>query len=350
VLHYEGFMTDVTERKMAEALQERYRAVTDSASDAIISSDSAGHIVGWNLAAETIFGYCASEVMGQPLTVIMPAAAQQGHLAGVARVRAAGEPRLVGRTVESEGQHKDGRRFPVEFSISDWKVADEQFFTAVLRDITERKQAQDELRRAKDALEASNLELQESLAREEILARTDGLTGLCNRSHFEELAAREFRSAVRYERALAIIMIDVDNLKEINDTLGHAAGDEVLALIGRMAVAHTRAADIIARLGGDEFILLLPETTAEQALPIANRLVASVATTPGPNAGPARCVTLSAGIAELQRKPIDTSVELVVQRADKALYRAKAAGRNQARLFASAAEDGSAPDEGQNAE
>ena len=279
----------------------------------------------------------------------MPAAAQEGHLAGVSRMRAAGEQRVVGRTVESEGQRKDGSQFPVEFSISDWKVADEQFFTAVLRDITERKQAQDELRRAKDALENSNLELQKSLAREEILARTDGLTGLCNRIYFEELAAREFRSAVRYERALAIIMIDVDNLKEINDTLGHAAGDDVLTLIGRTALAHTRAADIIARLGGDEFILLLPETTAEQALSIADRIVAGVAATPVGKSGQTLHVTLSAGIAGLRRKPIDTSVEMVVQRADRALYQAKSEGRNRARLFASKTEAWASQEEGQDA-
>jgi len=354
VLHYEGFMTDVTERKRAEeALQEsqaRYRAVTESASDAIISSDGRGHIVGWNLAAETIFGYCASEAIGQPLTIIMPSAWQHGHAVGLARLQGGSQPRVVGRTIELEGRRKDGSQFPVEFSLSDWQVADEHFYTAVLRDITERKRGEEELRRAKEALETTNVELQRSLAREETLARTDGLTGLYNRVYFDELATREFQAAVRYERALAVMMIDVDHFKRVNDTLGHAAGDEVLALIGRTAAAHTRAPDVMARLGGDEFILLLPETTAEQALPIADRIVAGVAATTIRDPGQELTVTLSAGISELRREPLDTSVEQVVQRADKALYQAKAAGRNRTRLFDSATEDGAALNKGRHAQ
>jgi two-component system, cell cycle response regulator len=279
----------------------------------------------------------------------MPGAWQEGHLAGLARMRGGGVYRVVGGTTEMEGQRKDGSQFPVEFSLSDWQVADQHFYTAVLRDITERRRGEEELRRAKDTLEATNVELQRSLAREETLARTDGLTGLYNRIYFDELATREFHAAVRYGRALAVMMIDVDRFKQVNDTLGHAAGDEALALIGRTAAAHTRAADVMARLGGDEFILLLPETTAEQALPIADRIVAGVAATPLRDPGQGLTVTLSAGISELRREPMDTSVEQVVQRADKALYQAKAAGRNRTRLFDSAAEDGSALNKGRHA-
>jgi diguanylate cyclase (GGDEF)-like protein len=205
--------------------------------------------------------------------------------------------------------------------------------SAIALDDTGLRQAQDELRGAKEALETANQQLQQSLAREETLARTDGLTGLCNRVYFEELAIREFHAAVRYQRALAIMMIDIDNFKRVNDTLGHAAGDEALRLLARTAAAHTRAADVIARLGGDEFILLLPETTAQQALPIADRIVTSVAATPIGDAEDALAVTLSVGIAELRRKPMDDQVEQVVQRADRALYQAKADGRNRTRVF-----------------
>ncbi|MGZ5178404.1 MAG: GGDEF domain-containing protein, partial [Burkholderiales bacterium] len=136
--------------------------------------------------------------------------------------------------------------------------------------------------------------------------------------------------------------IDIDNFKRVNDTLGHAAGDEALRLLARAAAAHTRAADVIARLGGDEFVLLLPETTAQQALPIADRIMASVAATPIGDAADALAVTLSIGIAELRRKPMDDRVEQVVQRADRALYQAKADGRNRTRVFDSGTEDASA--------
>jgi PAS domain S-box-containing protein len=268
-------MTDVTERQRAEeALQEsqaRYRAVTESASDAIISSDGRGQIVGWNLAAETIFGYCASEVMGQPLTIIMPSAWQHGHAAGIARLQGGGKPRVVGRTVELEGRRKDGSPFPVEFSCQ--MAGGRRTLLYSWFAYHRSKTGDEELRRAKGL--NPMLSCGAPAGKPWI-----GLTGLYNRIYFDELATREFHAAVRYERALAVMMIDVDHFKQVNDTLGHAAGDEVLALIGRTAAAHTRAADVMARLGGDEFILLLPETTAGEALPIADRIVAGVAATP----------------------------------------------------------------------
>jgi diguanylate cyclase (GGDEF)-like protein/PAS domain S-box-containing protein len=196
-----------------------------------------------------------------------------------------------------------------------------------------RRQAEDELRRSKEALEATHLDVQKSLAREEILARTDGLTGVRNRFSFEELAVREFASAVRYGRALSVMIFDVDNLKSINDTSGHAAGDRALVLVAQAATRHTRDADVLARYGGDEFIVLLPETSASQALLVAERIRARVQSGPVGNGGNPVAVTLSIGIAELRRGPMDASVEQMVQRADKALYQAKAEGRNRSVVF-----------------
>jgi PAS domain S-box-containing protein len=124
--------------------EERYRAVTHSATDAIISADSAGNIVHWNQGAETIFGYSGAEVIGQPATLLMPSCFQEGHLAGMARMRAGGESHVLGKVVEMEGVRKDGSKCPVELSLSAWLVDDLRYYTAIIRDVTERKRAEEE--------------------------------------------------------------------------------------------------------------------------------------------------------------------------------------------------------------
>ncbi len=108
-------------------------------------------------------------------------------------------------------------------------------------DITERKQMEEELRGAKNHLEAALLKLQQSLERETLLANTDGLTGLCNHRHFFELAAREFQAAVRYQHPLAFVMFDLDYFKQINDALGHTAGDKLLVEVAHIAASQVHA-------------------------------------------------------------------------------------------------------------
>ncbi|MGZ5178403.1 MAG: sensor domain-containing diguanylate cyclase, partial [Burkholderiales bacterium] len=275
VLYYEGFMTDVTERKRAEEERDRLAAIVESSEDAIIGKTLDGVITSWNVGACRLYGYSPEEAIGKSVAFLVPPDRIDELPSILSRLRAGQKVAHL----ETLRIRKDGT--PVDVVITGSPIRDEAGMvtaaSSIALDVTGRRRAQDELRRAKDALETTNLELQRALAREEALARTDGLTGLYNRIYFDELATRAFRAALRYQRPLAIMMIDVDNLKGINDTLGHAAGDEALVLIGRTAAAYTRAADLIARLGGDEFILLLPETSAQQAVPIADRIVASVA-------------------------------------------------------------------------
>ena len=204
------------------------------------------------------------------------------------------------------------------------------------RNITERKQADEELHRAKDDLETTLLKLQKSLEREKLLANTDGLTGLCNHRHFFELATREFQAAVRYQHPLAFVMFDLDYFKQINDTLGHTAGDKLLAEVAQIAASQVRASDLIARYGGDEFIVLLPYASAQQALAVAERIRAGVAAIPVDvfrNDKEPFTITLSIGIAEMRHEPADDNVERIIQRADDALYEAKRSGRNRTVVF-----------------
>jgi PAS domain S-box-containing protein len=158
-----GSWVDITDRRGAEEAlrvsEERFRALAVTANDAIIAADSHGDIAYFNPGAERIFGYPATEVDGKPLTVLMPDRLRDAHRAGIARYLATGEARVVGKTVELAGRKKDGTEFPLELSLASWQRGSEIAFTAIIRDITERKEAEETLRRHTAQLEASNAEL-----------------------------------------------------------------------------------------------------------------------------------------------------------------------------------------------
>jgi diguanylate cyclase (GGDEF)-like protein len=202
-----------------------------------------------------------------------------------------------------------------------------------LIDITERKQVEEELRHAKSALEMANLELQRILQHEKLLACTDGLTGLYNRRHFFKLAEREFQAALRYHQPLALMMFDMDDFKWVNDTFGHLAGDNLLVNVAQTTVRHVRSVDVVARYGGDEFIVLLPKASARQAFSIGERIRAAITAIVVESAKELFTVRLSIGIAEVQQEPVDENIEHVIQRADRALYKAKRLGRNRTVIF-----------------
>ena len=118
----------------------RFRAVTESSAAAIVTTDSAGSIAGWNQAAEVIFGYTAAEIMGQPLELLIPGYRER-HLAGINRIQSGRKRHALGKTVEMEGLRRDRTGFPVELSLARWESAEGGFVTGMIRDITERKQA-----------------------------------------------------------------------------------------------------------------------------------------------------------------------------------------------------------------
>jgi diguanylate cyclase (GGDEF)-like protein len=155
------------------------------------------------------------------------------------------------------------------------------------------------------------------------LADLDALTGLHNRRFFHETLARECARAHRYERKLALIVFDVDDFKEVNDRIGHLAGDAVLAEAAERVRDVVRTADISCRVGGDEFAVILPESTLNDADQLYRRMLHAVSSRPVGQAGK---LYLSAGVAEL--RPEDDPVSFF-QRADEALYRAKQAGKGR---------------------
>jgi PAS domain S-box-containing protein len=139
-----------------QALREselRFRSVTQSATEAIIVADSHGNMIVWNRAAQNMFGYQEAEVMGKPVTLLMPARYRDAHSKGLERLRATGESKIIGKTVELHGLRKNGQEFPLELSVATWQTRQSTFFGGIIRDITPRKQAEEALRKAHAELE-----------------------------------------------------------------------------------------------------------------------------------------------------------------------------------------------------
>lgn len=200
-----------------------------------------------------------------------------------------------------------------------------------VQDITERKQAEDALRQAKAELETKNQELYQAYVREQLLARTDTLTGINNRRYFFEVAVHEFNAAVRYGHPLSAIVFDIDHFKELNDTYGHQAGDDMLRSLAQLTRQQLRDADILARYGGEEFVILLPYTNLKQAHLVAERIREKAAAFRLAVGQQEIGITLSLGVAGFDSE-ID-SLDKLVQRADQAMYEAKNGGRNRTLVF-----------------
>ena len=173
-----------------------------------------------------------------------------------------------------------------------------------------------------------DLELEQRLADAEALAMTDPLTGLSNRRAFDEQLQRETSFSARHKQPLALLLVDLDHFKSINDLFGHPAGDAVLSYVADQLRATLRRSDQAYRIGGEEFVVLLRDTGFQQALAAAARLRQGLAASPVQLDGENRFVTFSAGVAAA-----DTSNEFatarLLERADKALYRAKRGGRDR---------------------
>ncbi len=203
---------------------------------------------------------------------------------------------------------KDGAGLPVSLRVAPiWEGDDIRGAVVAFHDITERKWLLETLRHQ---------------------ATHDELTGLVNRRHLFELAERE-HARIRRDNAspAALIMLDVDHFKRINDTYGHLAGDEVLRHLGHQLMASLRTADIAARYGGEEFAILLPATDLDAALRLAARLREEAAASTVYSDGQPLHYTLSLGLTALTAQ--DVSLDMAIARADEALYRAKMGGRNR---------------------
>lgn len=286
--------------------EERLRGFIMAAHDAVVIIDKQGVISEFNPSASELFGYEAEEIQGKSVNILMPEKYASEHDSHLERGRSSGR-RSVGRGREMIGRRKDGREFPIELTVGTHTVVGGLIHVGVIRDITERKANEESLRR---------------------LANTDGLTGIMNRRSFNEEGARLYTLAERHNRNLAVLMIDVDHFKSVNDTYGHDAGDIVLKALAREVASVLRTTDIFGRLGGEEFAVVLPETNLDGAEETAWKVLEAVRRLTIPLPGQtAFKFTVSIGIG--QRHDGAANLGAALKEADAALYIAKQSGRNR---------------------
>ena len=289
---------DITGRKRAERAASQFIAVVEASSDAIIGKDLDGRVVLWNHGAERLYGYTEAEMYGKSISILVP----PGHNDEV--------PELIrrARTGERVEQHetvrarKDGTQVDVSLTVSPIYDRDGNVtgVATIARDITARLRYQEQLR---------------------YLAEHDPLTGTHNRRHFEREISDQVRRARRYGEHAAVLFIDVDGLKQINDAHGHKAGDRALKEIASAASRRLRETDVLARIGGDEFAVLLPYADAKQADSISEDLRRG---TPAIEIelddGTTLSLSASVGFALIDR---DTNSDEILAQADRAMYENK---------------------------
>lgn len=159
------------------------------------------------------------------------------------------------------------------------------------------------------------------------LSIQDSLTGAFNRRHLSDRLKEEFERYQRHQRTISLIMIDIDHFKHINDTYGHQCGDEILRAVSRLLGTHLRKIDMLARYGGEEFCCVLPETEADSASQVAERMRMRVAENEFMYDDRPHKITISLGISQLRNDTVD--LDMLLREADDALYEAKRAGRNR---------------------
>ncbi len=303
-------------RREAEDGGERLRAIVDTVPDAIITISSVGLIERFNPAAERMFKCPAQEMIGKNFGKLLPEGMHQ-DLDHFLQLHQEGVPsKIIGSTIEQTAVRKDGTEFPIELSVSEMQVGDEHMFTGVLRDITERKRADEMIQR---------------------LALNDSLTGLANRNLFQRRLDDALARSDRSGKSVALALVDLDMFKEINDTYGHPVGDEILKTTAGALTAATRSVDTVARLGGDEFALLLVDIEIPSFVDdVCLRIIEDFSEPIGLD-GLGAQISCSIGVSIY---PNDASnADDLIKKADLALYQVKAQGRGSYRLYDDSLQD-----------
>lgn len=287
------------------ASQARFENIAATSPDAIICANTESEITFWNRSAERLFGYSADEIIGRSSAVIVPDSVRRIYDAELQRLRNGEKMELAGQTIELSGLRKGGSEFPAEFSLSTWEEGETTSVGAIVRDVTERRQNEERLFR---------------------LASLDALTDLSNRGAWRDRLTRTLAE----EKPATVLLLDLDSFKEVNDTMGHSAGDAVLKEVAARLRLVCDNAVMLARLGGDEFVALLPGNNARTAANVAKRLVAAIS---GPYEFAGQSIEIGVSIG-VSLAPTHTSLsDELLSAADLALYKAKAAGKGRYELF-----------------
>lgn len=301
--------TRATRRHAERALhasEQRLRAVMDNVVDAIVTVDSDGHIENLNPAAARLFGMAINSRDGRDFAELLGGSYGAEYRAHFDAYRDQGTLPILDITREVLGRRADGSVFAMDLALSEMRLDDGRMLIAVARDISERKKAESQLRR---------------------LADHDPLTGLANRRRFEDELGRQLAYRQRSGEPGAVLVLDLDNFKYVNDTLGHKAGDELISRVANVIGRRVRAADTLARIGGDEFAVLLRGTDLAGARVAGEGVLEAIRREPFVLEGQRIRVTTSIGLATLGDEQLDAGE--VLARADQAMYQAKDAGRDR---------------------
>ncbi len=304
----------VTQHRRTEDSQHLLATIVESSNDAIIGKTLDGTILSWNLGAERMFGYAATEVIGEPISMLVPPYRFDEMPQLLERIR---NGERIER-YETSGRSKNGQRVNVSLTISPIKDAKGNICgaSAIAHDISERKRAEERIR---------------------FLAQHDALTGLPNRVLFGDRMGQAITQARRNRQQVAMLFIDLDGFKHINDSLGHQIGDRVLRMAAGRLQRCVRDGDSVARLGGDEFVISLPTLSqSSDAMLIANKVL-EILREPFIVEEHELHISGSIGISIFPTDGEDT--QALMRAADIAMYHAKEKGRNNYQFFTSRLND-----------
>lgn len=303
----------VQERTAALQQSEvRLRTILNTALDAFIIIDSSGLITAWNTEAERLFGRSSEDVLGKNLTgLIIPPAHRDAHERGMRQFMETGEGAYIGGRMEVTAMHISRGEFPVELSITAIREGSQTFFSAFVRDITERKLTEAKIRH---------------------LAYHDQLTELPNRELFYDRLSQSISQARRKQNLMALLFLDLDGFKTVNDNFGHEAGDIVLKAVALRLQACVRSVDTVARLGGDEFTIILCEVEkAGDVANVAEKIIQKLAE-PVFLYDELKCsIGASIGISIYPEDGYE--LDKLMSSADSAMYESKACGKNTYTFF-----------------
>ncbi len=321
-------LRDITEYKQTYlSLQEselRFRTILESVVDGVILIDEQGSILLCNNAIEDLFGYHPSEVIGRNISYLMTTDDKMHHDNYIKNHLKTGVAKVIGLGREVMGLRRDMSTFPLELGVSKFSLNGRYYFVGTMRDVTERKKNEKEIKQLNAMLEERitrrNQQLKTINRRLEKLALHDHLTGLPNRGHFIQKLLNAIKSAELTDQSLILIIIDLDNFREINDTLGHHVGDELLKSVSLRITKLLRTSDTVARLGGDEFAIILMRTDPEGAATVAQNIQTAIE--PAFEIGPhTLSVKASIGIAIYGEH--GDNEDILMKHADIAMYEAK---------------------------
>ncbi len=296
-------------REIAENSAQHIKAILNAISDVLVTLDAKGNILTCNYAARSMFGYTADEIIGKNLLFLVNTS-QIISESDIEKFILNIENNAQLRQQDGTGHKKNGSTFPVEINIQKVNISEQDQFTLVISDVTERHEA-------------------ELLIRE--MALHDSLTGLANRNLLQQRLDDTMRMAERVRNKIAVMFLDLDGFKAVNDIFGHATGDKLLRIVASRLESCAREVDTVARIGGDEFAIIYTNINdAKDITKTANRVLESIKK-PIIIDGNSHTIGTSIGVSFF---PIDSkNPDELFRMADVALYQAKRDGKSVYRLY-----------------